>query len=83
MQTGVKFHVKAEWDSNAEVWVATSDNIPGLATEGATLEELEKKLLVMVPEILEANDLLPEGDVPEVPFYLLSERLEKAPYHRR
>lgn len=27
------FAIKAFWDPEAEVWVATSDDVPGLATE--------------------------------------------------
>ena len=43
-----------------------SVNVPGLCTEAATIEELMKKLEVMVPEMLEANGVLPagKGDAP-------------------
>jgi len=51
--------VRAEWDDDAEVWVATSDDVPGLVTEAATIEALDEKLRVMVPELLEANGCLP------------------------
>ena len=27
------FFIRAEWDEEAAVWVATSDDVPGLATE--------------------------------------------------
>jgi hypothetical protein len=37
------------------VWVATSDDVPGLATEGDTLEILIEKLNVLIPELLFAN----------------------------
>ena len=47
--------VQALWDWEAGVWVAESDDVPGLATEAATLEELLAKLAVMVPELLEEN----------------------------
>ena len=47
--------VQALWDGEAGVWVAESDDVPGLATEAATLEELMAKLAVMVPELLEEN----------------------------
>ena len=47
--------VKAIWDKEESVWVATSEDIPGLVTEAATAEELEQKLQVMIPEILEVN----------------------------
>ncbi|MDR2925874.1 MAG: DUF1902 domain-containing protein [Azoarcus sp.] len=47
--------VRAERDQEASVWVATSDDVPGLATEAETLEALSAKLELMVPELLEAN----------------------------
>ena len=48
-------HVQADWDPEAEVWVATSDDVPGLATEAGTMEILTEKLRTLVPELLEAN----------------------------
>ena len=47
--------VTAEWDPEAAVWVATSDDLPGLVTEAATQEELWRKLTVMIPELLEES----------------------------
>jgi hypothetical protein len=32
------FFIRAEWDEEAAVWVATSDDVPGLATEAATMD---------------------------------------------
>lgn len=50
-----QIHVQAAWDSEVQVWIATSDEVPGLATEADTIEELETKLHTMVPELLRAN----------------------------
>jgi len=47
--------IVATWDDEAKVWVAESDDIPGLATEAATQDELLSKLRVMIPELLAAN----------------------------
>lgn len=47
--------VTANWDSEAKVWVASSDDVPGLITEAETVETLVEKLSVMIPELLEAN----------------------------
>jgi predicted RNase H-like HicB family nuclease len=55
MQTKPLF-VRAEWDEEASVWVATSDDVPGLATEASTLEDLMEKLKVIIPELLDANE---------------------------
>jgi Domain of unknown function (DUF1902) len=43
------FTVMATWDADAGVWVATSQDVPGLATEAETVEILEQKLKVMIP----------------------------------
>lgn len=53
----VLFHVAADWDPEAGVWVATSDDVPGLTTEAPTVEALAEKLRIMIPELLEANQL--------------------------
>ncbi len=60
------YFVRAEWDADANVWVATSDDVPGLVTEAGTLEALDSKLQVMVPELLEANDCVPENKIIQV-----------------
>ncbi len=67
--------VNALWDDEASVWVATSEQVPGLVAEAGTAEELEKKLMVMIPELLVENGLLTEDNCKDgVPFYLLQER---------
>ena len=68
--------VRAEWDEEARVWVATSDDVPGLATEGNNLEDLIEKLKIMIPELLDANGI---GCDYEVPFEILTRRFETAP----
>ena len=70
-------YVKAIWDEEAQVWVATSEDVPGLATEADTLEQLIKKLQVMIPELLKANGLVGNNES-EISFHLLSERTEVA-----
>src|SRR5437764_11701701 len=74
------WHVKADWDAEAGVWVATSEDVPGLATEAETIEELTNKLRVMIPELLASNGLL-SGIVPaeSIAFELTSHRQELVP----
>lgn len=52
------YEITAKCDPEAKVWVATSDDVPGLVAEAETYEALLKKLEVMVPELLEANGVL-------------------------
>ena len=58
-----KFVVTAQWDDEAEIWVATSDDIPGLVTEAKSLDDLMSRVLAVTPELLEDNThLLPQDD---------------------
>ena len=66
--------VHAEWDAEASVWVATSDDVPGLITEADTVEALADKLTVMIPELLEANGALAGNAIGEVPINLIAHR---------
>ena len=64
--------VRASWDSDSEVWVATSDDVPGLVAEAESPQELERKLKSLIPILLEENDGY--QDVPEVPLVVLHEQ---------
>ena len=57
--------IEATWDAEAKVWVAESEDVPGLVTEAATLDELITKLMVMIPELLELNRPSARPPVPE------------------
>jgi len=67
--------VRVEWDDEACVWFATSDDVPGLATEQDTMEGLIKKLKNLIPELLDANGITIDS---EVPFEILTRRFEFA-----
>lgn len=69
------YFIHAEWDDEAQVWVATSDDVPGLATEADTQEQLIAKLKTLIPELLDANGIDAGADVP---FELLTRRFEVA-----
>jgi len=73
------YHVYADWDSEAGAWVATSDDVPGLATEAPTVEALSEKLRTIVPELLESNQLLSSGggQPDAIAFELTSHRQER------
>ncbi|OYE03715.1 DUF1902 domain-containing protein [Nostoc sp. 'Peltigera membranacea cyanobiont' 232] len=64
--------IDALWDKDAEVWVATSENVPGLVTEASTIESLTQKLREMIPELLVLNRIVPSGYVGSVSFELNS-----------
>ena len=64
--------VRADWDDEAQVWVATSDDVEGLVTEAATLEALRPKVLAMVAELLQLNGQ--RSDLPEIPISIMAEQ---------
>ena len=66
--------VTATWDDEAKVWVAISDDVPGLVAEAADVPLLLDKLRVLIPELLEANGVLPKRDNEEIdiPIELLT-----------
>jgi predicted RNase H-like HicB family nuclease len=53
--------IHADWDPEAGVWVATTQDIRGLVTEADTVEALRAKLPGMI------LDLLEEGRITERP----------------
>jgi len=67
--------VHAIWDDEAKVWVATSEDVPGLVTEAPTWDKLIPKLKVMIPELLDANGYA-DGD--DFPFKVVGEINEVA-----
>jgi predicted RNase H-like HicB family nuclease len=67
--------VNATWDAEGKVWLAESDDVPGLATGADTLEQLIEKLKVAIPELLEENGLVSTGPLP---FEIKAERSEFA-----
>jgi Domain of unknown function (DUF1902) len=67
--------VKAEWDAEAAVWVATSDDIRGLAAEAATLEVLRPKVLAMIADLIEDNGI--EVQLAEIPVHIMAHSLDR------
>ncbi len=52
------YEVLARWDSEAGVWVAESDDVPGLVAEADSPNLLAQKLKTLIPELLELNGVL-------------------------
>lgn len=61
--------VLAQWDAEAGVWAAASNDVPGLAAEAASLDELFRDLQLLIPELLELNGMA-DGD--SAPFQLVA-----------
>jgi len=74
--TQITYKVEAFWDSEAEIWVATSEDIPGLVTETSTIDLLTEKLRLMIPELLVLNQIVPNNYSGTINFELISHRQE-------
>lgn len=48
----MKIVVEAFWDDEAKVWVASAVGDIGLVTEGETIEELQKRIALVLPDLL-------------------------------
>ena len=67
--------VRAFWDHEAKVWVATSNDIDGLSVEGATHEELADKVVAAVADLVELNGI--ETDLPEIPVHIMTDDVRR------
>lgn len=65
--------VKMTWDDEAAVWVATSDDVPGLVLESGSLDALMERVRFAIPELLHLNSAT---DMKSIPVVFRSERTE-------
>jgi hypothetical protein len=49
--------IHADWDPEAAVWVATTNDLKGLLTESDTIEALRTKLPGMIVDLLEEHGI--------------------------
>jgi len=52
---GHEYKIHTFFDNEAKVWVAESDDVPGLVTEAGSIDDLIAKLRILIPELLEEN----------------------------
>ena len=48
--------VSLKWDNEAYVWLASSDDIPGLALESGSLDALMERVKFAIPDLLELKN---------------------------
>ena len=65
--------VKLLWDNEACVWVAESDDLPGLVLESESCDALIERVKYIVPELLDMNDI--KADFCDINF--VSDRLDR------
>lgn len=67
--------VRADWDDEAKVWVASSADVAGLAIEAETLEALEPKVIAALEDLLELNGGDFEGR--DIPVHIVTQQLSR------
>ena len=73
----VSIVVRADWDDDAKVWVATSQEIDGLAVEADTIEGLKEKIVNAICDLVELNGI--DSSVSSLPVHLMAEQLIQVP----
>ncbi len=56
----MEYIVNFTWDDEAGVWIATSDDIPGLVLESGSFDALLERTRFAVPELLALNNSEPQ-----------------------
>jgi predicted RNase H-like HicB family nuclease len=54
------YEIRAQWDGEAGVWVAESDDVPGLVAEADSPKALDRKLRALIPGLFELNGAVPD-----------------------
>jgi predicted RNase H-like HicB family nuclease len=67
--------VRAVWDPEAGVWVAESEDVPGLVAEAESIEALEVKLPGLIQDLLGKDE--GEGYDIEIPVHIIAESFSR------
>lgn len=51
----MEYTVVFSWDDEASVWIATSEDIPGLVLESGSYDALMERVRYAAPELIELN----------------------------
>lgn len=62
----MNYLVKMTWDDEAAVWIATSDDVPGLVMESGSLDALIERVRFAIPELLQLNNISSTESIPVI-----------------
>jgi hypothetical protein len=65
------YRVEALWDEAAQVWVATSEDVPGRVSEAKSLDELHVRVMAVAPELLAKNGIAAQAG--DMDFHIVSQ----------
>lgn len=58
----MEYLVNFEYDNEAQVWIATSNDIKGLILEGGSLDALQERVRYAIGELVTLNKKVPSLD---------------------
>ena len=73
----MSFRIHFIWDDEAAVWVATSQDVPGLVLESGSFDALLEKVRYTVPELIKLNGQKPD----HVKLTYITEREDQVPVY--
>lgn len=50
-----EIHIDARWDDEVRVWIATSENAPGLVVEASSWQTMIDEVRIVLPDLLEID----------------------------
>jgi len=56
-----EIHIDAHWDDEARVWIATSEDVPGLVVEAASWAQMIDEVRLVLPDLLDIDDAAAQG----------------------
>ncbi len=68
----MEYLISTTWDAEAGVWIATSEDVPGLVLESGSLDALMERVKAAVPELLSLSG----RTATDIPLFFRSERHE-------
>ena len=74
----MSYRINFVWDDEAAVWVATSQDVPGLVLESGSFDALLERVRYAVPELIELNGEKPTN----LKLTYLTEREDQVPVSR-
>ena len=59
----MEYTVYVTWDAQAAVWIAQSEDIPGMVLESGSFDALLERIRFAAPELLELNAIMKQSGI--------------------
>lgn len=73
----MRCRIKFRWDAEEAVWIATSEDVPGLVLESGSFDALVERVKQAVPELIALNG----EKIPDCRLSFFTEREDRVPIY--